>query len=500
MAYTAARNAYSRVFLIERKARGDRAPVYHSSLAAGAVEQSFGDLEKIEVPDPDVYGAFVEIGTIRGGEERPTVGLSGRYAADLASTLIRLAKIKCDSDVQIHFGACQNPASFNEFDKALILEGAAITSWSSDELGALESGDQAVVNETAELSATKFYEVLPLKFSERGAAAIAGVITDLVSADSIGCGECEDESDGCQKIYGVTAAAPGSAGTPMDLLYSPDGGLNWYATDVDGAGAEEAGGVMRINNYIVVPSDGNALYYILQSDLNALVTSATDPTFTSVSTGFVAAKTPADSWSVGSKGFIAAAGGYVYAVTDPTSGVTVLDAGNATTEDLGAIHSPDGSVIIAGGTNGAVIYATDGETFTLATAPSANTINTVWAMNSRVFWAGDAAGGLFYSTDAGVSWTSKGFTGSGSGSVNDIAFASGSVGYLAHDTAASVGRLLRTYDGGYSWVVLPEDNSTLQDNDGMAALAVCKYDVNIVNAGGTLAGGTDGTVLRGVDA
>ncbi|MHC4413472.1 MAG: hypothetical protein ACYSW6_10985, partial [Planctomycetota bacterium] len=324
MAYVAAKNAYSRVFLIERRARGDRAPVYHSSLVAGSVEQSLGDLEKIEVPDPDTYGAFMEIGTIRGAEERPTTSLVGRYAADLASTLIRLAKIKCDSDVQIHFGACQNPASFNEFDKAVVLEGASVTSWSSDELGTLESGDQAVVNETAELSATKFYEVLPLKFSERGAAAIAGPVADIALADSIGCGECEDESDGCQKVYGLTDTAPGSASTPMDLLYSPDGGLSWYATDVDGAAAEGPAGVMRINNYIVVTSDTNASYYILQTALPGLVASTSDPAFTKVTTGYVATKVPADSWSSGSKGFIAGAGGYIYAMTDPTSGVTVL--------------------------------------------------------------------------------------------------------------------------------------------------------------------------------
>ena len=94
MSYIPAKNAYSRVFLIERRARGDRAPVYHSSLIAGAVEQSFGDIEKIEVPDPDKYGEFQEIGNIRGGEERATTSLSGRYAADLASELLRLAKIK----------------------------------------------------------------------------------------------------------------------------------------------------------------------------------------------------------------------------------------------------------------------------------------------------------------------------------------------------------------------------------------------------------------------
>jgi len=495
----AAKNAYSRVFLIERGARGDRAPVYHSSLVAGAVEQSFGDLEKIEVPDPDNYGSFIEIGTIRGGEERPTVSLTGRYAADLASTLIRLAKVKCSSDVQIHFGACQNPASFNEFNKAVVVEGAAISSWSSDELGALESGDQAVVNETAELSGTKFFEVLPLKFAEKGAAAITGPIYDMVVADAIGCGECEDESDGCQKVYGITTTAPGSAGTPMDLLYSPDNGLNWYATDVDGAAAEGPAGVMRINNYVIAVSDTNALYYILQSDLAGLVAGTSDPAFTKVTTGFVAAKLPADVWSVGSKGFIAAAGGYVYSVADPTSGVVVIDAGNATTEDLAAIHSPDGMVIVAGGANGAFIFSVDGETFALATAPSSDNILAVWALSNRVFWAGDDAGNLWLSVDAGTSWTAKTFSGSGAGSVNDIVFANNSIAYIAHDTGASLGRVLRSYDGGYSWVVMPEGTSSLATQAGLAAVAACKYDPNFVVAAGTATGGTDGIILRGVD-
>jgi hypothetical protein len=495
----AARNAYSRVFLIERRARGDRAPVYHSSLVAGSLEQSLGDLEKIEVPDPDNYGSFLEIGTIRGSEERATTSLSGRYAADLASTLIRLAKIKCDSDVQIHFGACQNPASFNEFDKNVILEGAAITSVSTDELGTLESGDQAAVNESAELSAKQFYEVLPLKFSERGAAIVTGIVSDMAIFDSIGCGECDDESDGCSKVYGVTETAPGSAGTPMDLLYSPDGGLNWYATDVDGSAAEGPAGVWRVNNYVGVTSDTNALYYILQSALAGLVAGTSDPSFTQVTTGFVATKTPNDSWSTGSKVFIAAEGGYVYVMTDPTAGVTVLDAGNATTQGLNAIHSPDGSVVVAGGDSGAVVFSTDGVTFSLvATAPSAQNINAVWAVNKRVFWVGTADGKLYYTTDQGATWTEKTFTGSGSGVVTDIAFATDSVMYLVHNTTVTAGRVLRSYDAGYSFVVMPEGTASMVVADGFNAVAACKYDANLAVVGGD-SDGTDGVIVRGVD-
>jgi len=495
----AARNAYSRVFLIERRARGDRAPVYHSSLVAGSLEQSLGDLEKIEVPDPDNYGSFLEIGTIRGSEERATTSLSGRYAADLASTLIRLAKLKCDSDVQIHFGACQNPASFNEFDKNVVLEGAAITSVSTDELGTLESGDQAAVNESAELSAKAFYEVLPLKFSVRGAAVVTGIVSDVGIFDSIGCGECDDESDGCSKVYAVTDTAPGSAGTPMDLLYSPDGGLNWYATDVDGSAAEGPAGVWRLNKYVGVTSDTNALYYILQTALPGLVAGTADPAFTQVSTGFVATKTPNDSWATGAKVFIAAEGGYVYVMTDPTAGVTVLDAGNATTEGLNAVHSPDGTVVLAGGDSGAVVYATDGVTFSLvSTAPSAQNINAVWAVNKRVFWVGTDDGKLYLSTDQGATWTEKTFTGSGAGSVTDIAFATESIMYVAHINATPIGRILRSYDAGYSFVVMPEGTSSMPTADGFNAVAACKYDPNLAVIGGD-SDGSDGVIIRGVD-
>ena len=43
LGYTPAKNAFSRVFLIKRRARGDHDPVFQSCLIAGAVEQAFGD-------------------------------------------------------------------------------------------------------------------------------------------------------------------------------------------------------------------------------------------------------------------------------------------------------------------------------------------------------------------------------------------------------------------------------------------------------------------------
>lgn len=52
---TPVKSAFTRVFLIEGRARGDHKPSYESCLRMMGVSQSFGDIEKIENPDPYEY-------------------------------------------------------------------------------------------------------------------------------------------------------------------------------------------------------------------------------------------------------------------------------------------------------------------------------------------------------------------------------------------------------------------------------------------------------------
>ncbi len=495
--YTPAKNAYSRVFIIKRRARGDRAPAFQSCLIAGSIEQSFGDIEKIECPDPEEYGSFLEVGTIRGAEERPTTSLTGRYASDIASELLQLAKIKCASDVQIHFGACQDPSDFNSFDKAIVLEEAFLTSVSTDELGSLESGGQAAVNESADLAGKVWYEVLPLTFVER-ASSIANVeVIDVVYADKVGCGDCEDEGDGCEKIYAVTLTAGGSPGTPADCLYSLDGGTTWYAEDVDGLSTEDADAIAVVGNYVAVFSNSDeTLSYILKSDLDG---TGPEGTWVQVGTGVVAAKGPNDAWSVGTKAFIVGDGGYVYATEDVTAGVTVVDAGVATTEDLGAVHAISKQMAIAVGAAGAVVYTNDGTTWAASpSVPAAIILGACWMKSQKEWWVGGAGGALYYTTNAGISWTLKAFAGSGTGTVEDIAFATDSVMYVAHTTTTPTGRILRSYNGGYSFVVMPEGSGSIPANEQINALAACKNDSNAV-VGVGLETGTTGIIILGQD-
>jgi photosystem II stability/assembly factor-like uncharacterized protein len=139
-----------------------------------------------------------------------------------------------------------------------------------------------------------------------------------------------------------------------------------------------------------------------------------------------------------------------------------------------------------------------GETWTAITGPvPAVAINTVWMKGTDEWFVGTAGGELWYTRDGGVTWTIKNFPGSGAGAVHDIKFSNDTVGWMSHATATPAGRILRTVDGGYSWYVTPEGNTSIPANDRITALAPCEHDVNLVFGGGLADSGTDGIIVKG---
>lgn len=495
--YTPAKSAFSRVFLIEGQARPDHSPQYESCLKAGALDQAFGDVEKIECPDPDAYGKFVEIDSIQGAIERLTTSLTGRYAADLASDLLRLAKARCAADVQVHFGACTDPREFNRFTKAVILEGVKITNWGTEDLGALASDDNAKVDETADISAGEVYEVLPLNVQERGADVVTNPLVDVVICDSAGCGDCDTEGDGCQRIYAIAGSTGGSPGSAPDLVFSLDKGVTWDDDDIDSlAPSDSADAVACLTPYVVVVSHGaDSISYKLKTSVDGGVWGG----WVEITTGIVAAGSPMDAWSVGTYMFVCGDGGYLYGTDDPTAGLTVLDAGGATTDDLKAIHAISDTFAVAVGANGAVVWTKDRVTWALAGVPVAATLISVWVKNEDEWFVGTAGGALYYTLDRGVTWHAITLPGGPYNSIDAIAFSTKSVGYLTGVTAGPVAKMLRTFDGGHSWVVLPEGVGTIPVTHSLDAIAACEYDPNFVVSVGLNEGGVDGVILVGQD-
>jgi hypothetical protein len=446
--FTIAKTANTRVFLIEGGARPDHTPSYKSCLRMMAVSQGYGDIERIECPDPYKYGGFIEKAQIKGATERPTTSLEGRYPQDMLSDLMKLARKGCAFDVQLHTGSCTDPSSFNEFDKALILESAYLTNYSTEDLGALASGDNAVINESSDISATDAYEVVPLSVSNKTPTLVVNEILDAILCDNVSCGDCETESSGCNKIYAVTTYSSGSPATLADFVYTLDGGATWFVHDIEGLTSQAPTAVECLGEYAFIVGDN----------------------------------------------------GYIYGTSDATAGVSVLDAGALTVEDLTCVHGLSSEFSVAGGENGEIVYTVDGTIW--AEAPTSPvgigiTINTIWAKSTTEWWIGTSNGHLYFTLNSGTTWTEKSFSGSGSGSVESIVFPTKSVSFMSHTTAAGKGRILRSIDGGNSWKLVPEKTGTMPANDKINAIAYCSSDANFFAGVGLADDGADGFIVVG---
>jgi hypothetical protein len=496
-----AKTGLSRVFVIDGRAAPDNVPEYFSCYRAQALGKPFGDVTDIECPDPTRPGEYIKIGDYQTGEERATITLEGRYAIDIRSRMLRMARNRCAVDVQLHFGDCNDLSDHNNFKKVLFLEDARLTSYNTEDLGSLQSADEAAVNENVEISARHVYDIIPNTWTEKAADLVTNEVVDVVFCDEVSCGDCDvDPSGGCDKVFAITKAAGGSPTTPPDVVYTLDGGTTWYAHDIDSMGAsDDPDGVACVKGYLVVVSNatGSAHY----ADLDEFDEYGTDPDFTEVDTGFGSGEgEPNAIVSLDTKAFIAGNDGYVYEMVTPSNGVTALEDGTATISHLTAIDALSTKFVVAVGNDGAIVYSVDGVNFTLLTTPPVGVgvnLTCISIKSKDEWWVGTDGGDLYYTEDRGEHWTLKTFSGSGAGAVRDIVWATESIMYVSHDTATPVGRVFASYNGGYDFVAMPLGSAIMPAADQFTALAACKADPELVVAVGLADDGSDGIIVIG---
>lgn len=504
--FNPAQTGYTRVFIIDGRARPDHVPAFQSCMRAQSLSKPFGDVTDIECPSPTEPGKFNKVGQIQSGDDRATLTLEGRHALDLRSILLNIAQRRCPVDVQIHYSDCEDLSQFNLFKKVMFLEDALMTEYGTEDIGALEDDQQSAINETAPVSASKLYDFVPLSFSEEGEDVISSTLLDVVICDDVSCGFCKegrgyDESDGCQKVYSISTAAAGSPVGIPDVIFSLDGGLTWYAHDIDTLlTGEDPNALACVSGWLVIVSNAtNSLHYTPLIDITGLM--PYDPVFVQNGVGFVAGGEPNDIWSVGNKAWIVGDGGYIYVLTDPAIGVTVQDAGEATPSILHAVHALNENFAVAVGNDGIVLVAEDGTNWSqspnLVVGIGTN-LTSVWVKSKTEWWVTANNGNLYYTLDGGEVWTQKAFYGDEAGIANAIVFATDSIAYLAHTTADDVGRLLTSFDGGYSWIVLPQMPGEMPLAHDITAIAACQADPKLLVAVGQQdAAQGDGLVIVG---
>lgn len=485
-AYT---NTYSRVWLIEGGAGPSRKRDYFGNWKAGAVSWDLGDLTVIREPDPNAYNQFIRVGRYRGEPGDPELTITARYTFQ-RSRLLKMARLDCEHTLHVHMGQCENPQDFPRgWEKCLIIEGASINSYGTEDLGAMSPDENAPVNEEVPFVGTDLYEVTRLTFSEMATAFTTTEVKDVYVCDNAQCGACGVATDGCQVVLALTSGMAGSPGAPSGILVTRDGGGSW--AEVQGPPGPGDALFCAGDVAVVLSEAGRCLYYTDLSDLSVGIAN-----WTQVITGFVAGQGPLNAYSLGaSETYIVGAGGTIYFSADPALGVEVASSG-ATANDLNAVHAVDSLNIVAVGAGNTVMHtANGGVSWGVVPGPAAasEVLTSVWMRTPLEWIVGSAAGKLYYTINGGATWDEKGFTGAGTGGVTDIMFSTPSVGYMAHNTATA-GRVFRTIDGGFSWYVLPEGAGTVPTNERVTRLAVCT-DPNVLYAGGVKAG-TDGILVK----
>lgn len=492
-------SAFTRVWLIEGRARPDHVPEFMNALKFGSVEQSFGSVNPIFEPSKDKRGDFKEVGTFRDEKERPSTSLVGHYARIAKSRLLQLALAGCEFDLQMHIGNCEDPGIFEDFEKVFIFEGVQAENYSTDDMGALEPGEQGKVDETEDVSGTRMYEYKPLALAARTPAVVTNQLLDVIICDSVSCGDCEDESDGCQRIMAITGAAGGSPTTPADVVFSLDGGLTFAAHDIDTLAAAEAPSALAcVGSFVVVVSNASGSHHVaLISEFDGVA----DPSFTEVTTGYVAGGEPNDIWSLGRFAFIVGDNGYIYSTDVPDTSVTVVDAGVATSSVLRRVHAISEDFAVTVGDDGVVVVIENGLASLLATSPIGigTDWSAIWVKNENEWFAGTSGGTLYRTLDKGATWTIIVLPGGAVTDITEIQMSSDSIVYVSA-TRSGKGEVYVSINGGQSFTRTPRGTGgAMPGNDEITALAACKHDVDFFVGVGLADDAVDGFIVIGKD-
>lgn len=490
------RTPFTRVFLIEDGAAPNNPPQYMGLSRAQGISWAQGSITPVRKPSASQYGQFQTVDTIRGAPDLPGISLENRLSASVISDILRIVRKGCALDLHIHAGSCQNPDDFdNGFEVGWIFEGAIPSNYGTTELGTIDADGDAVVTETIDVSAENMYQIKKIRPAELAASEVTDVISRVLICDSRTCGECGIASDGCQIMFALPRAHSGSPGLSGELLYSQNGGATWGTSVITTLSiAQNAGDMACVGtNLAVISTDSNSVHYVSIADLLS-----GSGAWNQVTSGFVGTKTPNRIYSVDrTHTWIVAQGGYIYFSDDITAGVTVQTDGSVTAQNLTGVHAFDENNIVAVGASNAVLVSSNGGvSWTLVVGPAAGVALNCVFMQSAVRWlVGTAGGELWYTLDSGGTWHRTTFSGSGAGNVRAIAFSTRNIGYMVHDTATTRGRLFRTYNGGNSWLLAPEERGiTAPSVASLLSVAACRDDPNVVIVGGTQVNGTDGYV------
>lgn len=325
--------------------------------------------------------------------------------------------------------------------------------------GMNDEGDDALMS-TYALKLADPYDVGKLFWGNSAAAQIDREVLDLVWGGGIQCGNCGPADDGSTRLYAITRpSGAGSPGLPAEVVYvrfdKNTRATTVFEYGITGLGATEVPSFIDIiGQYVIVGSnDANAIFV---ASINELTGELGD--FTEVATGFVTGGEPNDIYVIdASNAVIVGDGGYIYRLTDPLSGVSVLSAGSATTNDLSRVRGLGRTIVAVGASATVVVSDNGGSTWGRTSAnPGAAALTAVEVLGPLTYYVGGAS--RYYTRNGGVSWVQQAIP--GATAILDILFVTSEVGYTAYTTSSGCA-IQATCFGGVNWAGSENANSRI---------------------------------------
>lgn len=459
-----------------------------------------GGISPINVQDPSRANKYLQVGEQVDPPDFATFTVQfTQHKGNLPRHLVTLGE--CPTNFYQVAGECSDLTDFlggwSAYTK--VMSNASPTN-ATEGGSSFDSGEQ-VMDEIEYTSKGGVFNLGKLGIGEFGAVTVYSEVIDIVYGSQETCGNCGPSNDGTRWIYALMKNTVASTGQAPSFSYSVDYGVTFTDLAITGSASTDVPVATAIvGNYLVAVFDDGATGGYFYAEINKIT--GIPGAFTKVITGFVTGKAPTDIY-VNSASLIwfSAKGGYIYKSTSISGGVTPVNAGAATTNQLNRIDGL-GEIIVCVGASGTVVVSLNkGETFNTTTSnPSANSLNAVSVNGQYLWWVGDSTGDVYYTLTQGYNWTQKNIP--SITAVQDIVFANQEVGWIIGTSAGPTAEIYTTWNGGYSWTNSTPRILNFPTFDRANRIAVPNSsnrntNVNNIALAGLGGNGTDGIILLG---
>jgi hypothetical protein len=474
-------------------------PNFTGYLFAGAITQPLGDLNPIYIPNPQKASSWTLVAMPRDVPDLPEAIFMERLKRNVRGVLETFVRQNCPTMFAMKASDCGRPDDIYNWQTLYVLVGLPNGIDYSD-IRPME-GDEGI---TAEVTVNHFglYRFLPMRLGEKADTTLLTTALDGIYADELSCGACAPYSDGLAMKFVLTDNQTGSPGLSSQIVYTKNG-TTWGTDDINSLGGNSGSALTAMGQYLIVTEAAQGRHhYALKS---SVTDSASTSQWTSASTGYVSANGGrAIVAAAANRAFIAGTGGYIYALSDPTSGVTVIHDGSLSTQSQNAIHATENLILSVGASN-TILLSTNGASdfsqiaFSLITGPAVGVALTAcWIRTATQFEVGTADGRLFYTVDGGTNWTQRLLPDQGTATyIYDLSYdiEQGIHGAVAVKYGAT-SKILRSVWRGAVW---QGDGSITQVSPAPDTYRFCVVNTDrAIFAGGKIAGGTDGLIVEGV--